>query len=292
MNNPGIDSWIPSTSRVSRLHAEITDQGLIDDINGDGVREELALHSDTSPFDGSPNHYYVSTFLGQPQSILPIQTETPRRNLFGFTLRGSIAETPESRAALGDSGEIDAIAEIRREGATYGYMGVGVYDVAANAFTPGRIPVGIPPIDVIFDHPEQFEFRLAFEAPSGARARGQWTSFADWVTDEGRGRPNEINGSKGRDKLRGTKRVDWIRGRRGKDKIVGRTLSDSIDGGEGRDILVGSSGNDVIVGGSGRDIIKCGAGLDIVQVDKQDRMTGCEQEIDLGPGSGLTLSAR
>lgn len=286
MNDPSVQSWLGAGGRTSMLYTQFTDLAAIDDINGDGVREELALHSSTSPFDGVPEHWYVSTFLGRKRFFIPIQTETPRRNLFGFTLRGSVPETPANREALGTSGEILASADIRREGADYGYFGLGVYDVAANEFRPARVPAGLPWTAELFEHPERYEFRLTFQAPGdGPKGRGEWTSFANWVTDEGRGRPHKVNGTKRADKLRGTKRVDWIRGRSGNDKIVGRTLGDSIDGGEGRDVLVGSSGNDVIVGGPGRDLIKCGAGTDMVQIDRKDRMIGCELEMDLG-GSG------
>lgn len=282
LTQPLLWDWSRSGTRAAPISTEISSLKMIDDANGDGVRDELTLHSDTYPAQEQPDHWIVQTFLSRP--FIHIDTEAPLLDSDGYVLRGSVADTPQNRARLGTSGQLPATVELRRDGQSFGFLYAGYYDVAANAFEFTRIPAGLPiPLFTdLFEQPERFTYRLSFQAGYGEpRARGDWTELSDAIEGPRKRKPNKITGTKRSDKLRGTKRVDWIQGRKGADRIIGRPKDDTIDGGEGRDVIAGSSGNDVIVGGPGRDVIKCGAGQDTVQVDPQDRTSGCEMKVDL-----------
>jgi Ca2+-binding RTX toxin-like protein len=135
--------------------------------------------------------------------------------------------------------------------------------------------------------------------------------------DYGSGDPTRPLGGGGcANALVGTERPDVLTAGGGGDVVFGLGAGDRLDGGSGHDCLIGGSGDDVlrgkagsdrITGGRGRDRlvggpavnaydagpgpdgvdarngkrerIRCGSGFDRAQVDRNDRVRGCERVI-------------
>jgi Ca2+-binding RTX toxin-like protein len=73
---------------------------------------------------------------------------------------------------------------------------------------------------------------------------------------------DEINGGSGRDVISGGDGIDEINGENGADTIRGGAGDDELNGGLGLDLILGGEGADMIDGGEGRDRIKGGEGDD------------------------------
>jgi len=87
-----------------------------------------------------------------------------------------------------------------------------------------------------------------------------------------------LDGGAGNDKVTGGRFADVLRGGSGKDRIVGGRGADNITGGPGRDRIFGGAGRDFIkVRDGARDKVSCGSGRDRVNVDRRDRVSGCER---------------
>jgi Ca2+-binding RTX toxin-like protein len=106
---------------------------------------------------------------------------------------------------------------------------------------------------------------------------------------------DRLTGGEGHEVIVGFAAGDRIRALGGHDCAVGGPGRDRIDGGRGNDRLTGGTGRDVLVdrfgdnafdAGSGKDsvyarngsgdLVRCGPGRDHAQVDRRDRLRGCE----------------
>lgn len=67
-----------------------------------------------------------------------------------------------------------------------------------------------------------------------------------------------------------------IRGGSGRDTFYGTSARDRFLGGIGKDTLIGYFGDDYLSGGAGADLIRCGPGRDVANIDRRDRVFGCE----------------
>jgi Ca2+-binding RTX toxin-like protein len=93
---------------------------------------------------------------------------------------------------------------------------------------------------------------------------------------------DELFGRGGDDRLEGADGNDVLEGGRGRDLLLGGPGADTLTGGFGADRLRGGDGPDVLLAVDGRrDSVDCGAGCDRAEVDRIDRVTGCET-VDAG----------
>ncbi len=112
----------------------------------------------------------------------------------------------------------------------------------------------------------------------------------------GRDTPATVPGSGSGDRLIGLGGGDRLRGLAGDDCLLGGAANDRLNGGSGDDRLLGSQDDDRLIGGSGRDkliggtgndsfrtvdgerdTVSCGPGTDQAEVDRRDRVNGCER---------------
>ena len=64
----------------------------------------------------------------------------------------------------------------------------------------------------------------------------------------------DLEGSRGQDRLGGDGAANLLRGQAGADLLLGRAGADRLEGGNGADTLWGGGGADTLLGGSGRDV--------------------------------------
>ena len=87
-------------------------------------------------------------------------------------------------------------------------------------------------------------------------------------------------GRTGDDVLFGEDGNDYVEGGRGDDRLSGGAGDDRLFGGIGRDRLRGGDGNDELSAYDGSaDIVDCGPGDDTAEVDRRDKVIGCEHVI-------------
>ena len=67
-----------------------------------------------------------------------------------------------------------------------------------------------------------------------------------------------------------------VAGGPGRDTFYGLSGRDRFLGGGGKDTLIGYFGDDYLSGGPGADLIRCGPGRDVANIDRRDRVFGCE----------------
>ena len=111
----------------------------------------------------------------------------------------------------------------------------------------------------------------------------------DDVSLEGEGGNDAISGGTGDDVLFGRLGDDVLYGEDGNDYLEGGRGNDVLSGGAGHDQLYGGRGRDRLRGGAGNDtlnaydgsadIVDCGAGVDVAEVDRRDKVIGCERVI-------------
>jgi parallel beta-helix repeat protein len=98
------------------------------------------------------------------------------------------------------------------------------------------------------------------------------------VTRKGTGGPDRLLGTPGADHIVGLGNADLLNGHAGRDRISGGPGKDRIRAGAGRDAVRGGAGRDrVRARGEGRDVVRCGPGKDRAEVDRRDRVQGCER---------------
>jgi Ca2+-binding RTX toxin-like protein len=84
-------------------------------------------------------------------------------------------------------------------------------------------------------------------------------------------------GRTGDDALWGEDGSDYLEGGRGADRLSGGAGDDRLFGGRDADRLKGGAGDDELVAFDGSaDLVDCGPGDDVAQVDRRDRVIGCE----------------
>lgn len=121
--------------------------------------------------------------------------------------------------------------------------------------------------------------------PGGCENKRQGTAGADTLNGTPAG--EEILGLAGDDLIRGLDGNDCLIGDGGDDRLRGGKGADRLTGGAGADSLVGGTGvnrydagfgNDIVKAANGRrELVSCGPGRDRAQVDRRDRVRGCEQ---------------
>jgi Ca2+-binding RTX toxin-like protein len=88
---------------------------------------------------------------------------------------------------------------------------------------------------------------------------------------------NDLNGTRGGDRILAFGADDSLRGRGGFDCLKGHKGNDELTGGVAGDILQGGPGDDTHNARDGkRDKVNCGPGDDVALVDQRDVVKGCE----------------
>ena len=89
---------------------------------------------------------------------------------------------------------------------------------------------------------------------------------------------NRIEGNGGNDVITSASGADAIFGGPGNDRITAGSGADLVVGGPGRDTIAAGQGNDTVETRDGfRDVVDCGPGRDVAEVDRLDRVMGCER---------------
>lgn len=97
-----------------------------------------------------------------------------------------------------------------------------------------------------------------------------------------------VNGSRGNDRIFGDNGANLLRGEAGRDLIHGEGGNDVLEGGIGNDTLVGEGGNDRLVGGAGMDSLQGGGGSDQFVYRTASEATG--DRINGFDGAGIQLA--
>jgi Ca2+-binding RTX toxin-like protein len=88
-----------------------------------------------------------------------------------------------------------------------------------------------------------------------------------------------VYGMDGNDRISGGEGKDYLEGAKGDDVIDGDGGDDMISGGRGNDTIAGDAGSDKIYTGEGQDSVDGGSGDDTAFSQKDDKVTGTEQNV-------------
>ena len=148
---------------------------------------------------------------------------------------------------------------------------------AAPDFATGRANVPSVP-----DVPKPGAISLARGASSSSGAlplRGRCANrlLASSSRVTGTAAGDRVRARRGGGLVRGLGGDDCLLGGPGRDRLYGGAGADELTGGGGRDVLDGGPGADRIRARDGqRDVVTCGSGRDRAEVDRLDRVSGCE----------------
>ena len=241
------------------------DDWMNDDINPVGSMDNPAnLNSRIRIMAEEDGTYYisVSSYTGNPTQdnsgdyTITVQELDLPADIMGTEANEKLVGTDGAESIAGEGGN-DSLYGMGGDDKLDGGAGddllsggPGADELKGGANAPGDMAMG----DTISykDSMEGVDINLRAGSADGGDAEGD-TIGEDIENVEGSMYDDEINGSRGANKLWGLGGDDEISGDRGHDMLYGGAGMDMLDGGDGDDVLEGGYGADELTGGDGDD---------------------------------------